>query len=33
MEYTTLQVDRRDHVSWLTLQRPDALNALNRAMV
>ncbi len=33
MEYTTLQVDRRDHVAWLTLNRPETLNALNRAMV
>jgi enoyl-CoA hydratase/carnithine racemase len=33
MEYTTLLVDRRDHIAWVTLNRPDALNAMNRALV
>jgi enoyl-CoA hydratase/carnithine racemase len=33
MDYTALQVDRRDHVAWVTLNRPDALNAMNRALV
>lgn len=33
MEFTALQVERRDHISWVTLNRPEALNALNRAMV
>ena len=33
MEYAALQVDRRDHVAWVTLNRPDALNAMNRALV
>lgn len=33
MEYTTLEVARREHVTWVTLNRPDALNAMNRALV
>jgi enoyl-CoA hydratase len=33
MNYTTLKLDRRDHVAWLTLDRPQALNALNTTMV
>lgn len=33
MIYSTLQLERRDHVSWLTLNRPEALNALNTTMV
>ena len=33
MEFTTLQVDRRNHTTWVTLNRPDALNAMNRALV
>jgi enoyl-CoA hydratase len=33
MEFTTLEVTRRDHVTWVTLNRPDALNAMNRALV
>ena len=33
MEHAALQVDRRDHVAWVTLNRPDALNAMNRALV
>ncbi len=31
--YETLQVDREDHLTWLTLNRPDSLNALNRTMI
>ncbi|GAA4548396.1 enoyl-CoA hydratase/isomerase family protein [Pseudonocardia xishanensis] len=27
-----LDVERRDHVLWLTMNRPDALNALNREL-
>ena len=30
MEYTTLDIDRKDHVAWVTLNRPDALNAMSR---
>jgi enoyl-CoA hydratase len=34
MGYTTLEIERRaDHVTWLTLNRPESLNALNTAMV
>ena len=33
MDFTTLQLDRRDHVAVVTLNRPASLNALNRAMV
>ena len=33
MEFTTLEVDRRDHIAWVTLNRPDALNAMNRTLV
>src|SRR5438874_8248167 len=33
MEYTTLQVERRAHVTWVTLNRPDRLNAMNRVLV
>jgi len=33
MEYTTLELDRRDHVTWVTLNRPEALNAMNRTLV
>jgi len=33
MDYTTLELERRDHIAWLTMNRPDALNSLNRAMV
>jgi enoyl-CoA hydratase/carnithine racemase len=33
MAYTTLDIRRDGAVSWVTLNRPDALNALNAAMV
>jgi enoyl-CoA hydratase len=33
MAYETLRVEHDGGVSWLTLNRPEALNALNRAMV
>jgi enoyl-CoA hydratase len=31
--YETLDVTREEHLTWLTLNRPDALNALSRRMV
>jgi len=31
--YETLEVAREDHLTWLTLNRPAALNALSRRMV
>lgn len=31
--YDTLDVTREDHLTWLTLNRPDSLNALSRRMV
>lgn len=31
--YETLVVEREEHLTWLTLHRPDALNALSRRMV
>ena len=31
--YETLSIEREGHLTWLTLNRPDALNALNRLMV
>ncbi|RIK89835.1 MAG: enoyl-CoA hydratase [Proteobacteria bacterium] len=31
--YETLAVEREGHCTWLTLNRPDALNALSRRMV
>jgi len=30
---TALQIERREHIAWATLNRPDALNAMNAAMV
>ena len=33
MEYETLQFEVRDHVGWLTLNRPDKGNALSMEMV
>jgi enoyl-CoA hydratase/carnithine racemase len=31
--YETLRVDREGHCTWLTLNRPDALNAMNATLV
>lgn len=31
--YETLRIEREDHLTWLILNRPDALNALSRTMV
>jgi len=31
--YETLTVHREDHLTWLTLDRPDALNAMNTTLV
>lgn len=31
--YSTIQLDRRDAVDWLTLNRPDSLNAITTEMV
>ena len=31
--YETLAVEREGHCTWLTLNRPEALNALSRQMV
>ena len=33
MSYTTLDIDMEGQVAWLTLNRPDALNAMNRPLV
>ncbi|MGH7789755.1 MAG: enoyl-CoA hydratase/isomerase family protein [Candidatus Binatia bacterium] len=33
MTYDTLVLERREHIAWLTLNRPEALNAMNRALV
>jgi enoyl-CoA hydratase/carnithine racemase len=33
MELTALVVERREHIAWVTLNRPEALNAMNRSMV
>jgi enoyl-CoA hydratase/carnithine racemase len=33
VKYETLQVEREGHLTWLTLNRPDALNALSRQLV
>jgi enoyl-CoA hydratase len=31
--YETLKIEREGHLTWLTLSRPDALNAMNRVLV
>lgn len=31
--YDTLRVDREDHLTWLTLDRPDHLNAMNGTLI
>src|SRR5262245_66268811 len=31
--YETLAVDREEHLTWLTLNRPDALNAMSTTLV
>jgi enoyl-CoA hydratase len=33
MAYETIAVEEKDRVAWLTLNRPDALNALDRRLV
>jgi enoyl-CoA hydratase/carnithine racemase len=33
MQFETLTLERRDHIAWLTLNRPEALNAMNRQLV
>jgi len=33
MDYTTIRTERRDHILWLTLDRPEALNSLSTTMV
>lgn len=33
MQFETLLLDRRDHIAWLTLNRPQSLNAMSRALV
>lgn len=31
--YDTLRVEREEHLTWLILNRPDALNAMNRTLI
>lgn len=31
--FETIHVERRDQVDWLTLNRPESLNAINTLMV
>lgn len=31
--YDTLRVEREDHLTWLTLDRPEALNAMSRTLI
>ena len=31
--YETIQIDREDHLTWLTLNRPDSLSAMNRQLI
>jgi enoyl-CoA hydratase/carnithine racemase len=33
LEFETIKVDRRESVDWLTLDRPEAMNAINTQMV
>jgi enoyl-CoA hydratase/carnithine racemase len=33
MSYETLRVEREGHITWLVLNRPDALNAMNTTLV
>lgn len=33
MSYETLQVEREGHITWLILNRPDALNAMNTTLI
>jgi enoyl-CoA hydratase len=33
MQFETLILERRDHIAWLTLNRPEALNAMSRQLV
>ncbi|MDB6084241.1 MAG: hypothetical protein JWN43_2122, partial [Gammaproteobacteria bacterium] len=33
MEFDSLLIERRDHVAYVTLNRPDKLNALNLQLV
>ena len=32
-DYTTIKVEKKNGVYWLTLNRPDALNAIDTPMV
>ncbi|HEY8515612.1 MAG TPA: enoyl-CoA hydratase-related protein [Candidatus Binatia bacterium] len=33
MTYETLKIDREGHLTWLTLNRPDALNSMNAKLI